>query len=89
MWVQGEETEDENIDVEARKRIIVPESSDVNWDIDLEIIVTTSTVCALITKVIVHVAGPTKSLHTIITPICAVPEGWVETTQKGSSDSGE
>lgn len=64
--MQGEET-GWKVDLEYRKRIVVPESSDVNWGTELEIIVKTSTVRALIAKVIVHVVGPTKALHTIIT----------------------
>lgn len=55
--------------MESRKRFIVPESSDVTWDIDLEIIVKSSIICALRAKVIVQVAGPTKSLHPIITTL--------------------
>lgn len=63
IWVHGEETGDGKVYRESRKRIIVPEISGVNWDIDLEIIVKNATVCAHISKVIVcmtSVTGPTK-----------------------------
>lgn len=56
------ETGNGSIDIESRKRSTVPENSDVYWDTDLEIIVKTSTVCAITAYVIVLAMGPTKSL---------------------------
>lgn len=37
--MQREKTGDETIGIVSRKRAVVPESSDVNWNIDLEIVV--------------------------------------------------
>lgn len=73
IWVQEKETRVGKIDTEFRNWIIVPESSDVNWDIDLEIIVKTSIVCTLITKVITYNWPYKISLHKN-NLICAVPE---------------
>lgn len=63
IWAQKEETGNGSIDIESRKRSTVPENSDVYWDTDLEIIVKTSTVCALTVYVTVLVMGPIKSLN--------------------------
>lgn len=41
----------------VQKKNYIPESSDVNWDTDLEVIVKTSTICALIAKDMVHVCS--------------------------------
>lgn len=74
MWVHGEETGGGKADIDARKRIIVPKSSHINWDIDLEMIGKMSSLSALLTEVIVRVNGPAKTTSHNNNPICAVPE---------------